>query len=137
MSASGVTGRPGVFAVDDTGIQVTWRDLPAGTVEVRAADAVATRDHHGGPGEVRLHGLEPWTATDVRVRVDGRDVGHDRVRTGPPGPGAELARFATKQTGVKVLFPPAGEFGAESFFFVDSAPPLLWPIGCVMSPRNG
>src|SRR3546814_4796206 len=36
----------------------------------------------------------------------------------------EVARFATKQTGVKVLFRPAGEFGAESFFFVASQPPI-------------
>src|SRR3546814_16079460 len=36
----------------------------------------------------------------------------------------EVARFATKQTGVKVLFRPAGEFGAESFYFVASQPPI-------------
>src|SRR3546814_13456720 len=36
----------------------------------------------------------------------------------------EVARFATKQTGVKVLFRPAGEFGAESFYFVVSQPPI-------------
>src|SRR3546814_20007382 len=36
----------------------------------------------------------------------------------------EVARFDTKQTGVKVLFRQAGEFGAESSYFVDSQPPI-------------
>jgi two-component system sensor histidine kinase ChvG len=36
----------------------------------------------------------------------------------------EVARFATKQTGVKVLFRPTGEYGAESFFFVASQPTI-------------
>lgn len=36
----------------------------------------------------------------------------------------EVARFATEQTGVKVLFRPTGEYGAESFFFVASKPSI-------------
>ena len=36
----------------------------------------------------------------------------------------EVARFATEQTGVKVLFRPAGEYGADSFFFVASQPSI-------------
>ena len=36
----------------------------------------------------------------------------------------EVARFATDQTGVKILFRPAGEYGAESFFFVASRPTI-------------
>ena len=36
----------------------------------------------------------------------------------------EVARFATKQTGVKVLFRPSGEYGAESFYFVASQPTI-------------
>lgn len=36
----------------------------------------------------------------------------------------EVARFATAQTGVKVLFRPAGEFGADSFYFVASQPTI-------------
>jgi len=36
----------------------------------------------------------------------------------------EVGRFATEQTGVKVLFRPAGEYGADSFFFVASQPSI-------------
>ena len=36
----------------------------------------------------------------------------------------EVARFATPQTGVKVLYRPAGEIGAQGFYFVASNPPV-------------
>jgi len=41
-----------------------------------------------------------------------------------PGLNEEVSRFATVRTGVKVLYRPHGEIGAESFFYVASQPPV-------------
>ncbi|HVF32514.1 MAG TPA: metallophosphoesterase [Acidimicrobiales bacterium] len=87
--------RPGVrglslFAVEDTAVQLVWRDPPTAGAVVAAGDASATV---AGPGPVAfvLDGLAP--DTPVAVRVDGRPVGSVRTLAPPPGP--LLCRFAT------------------------------------------
>ncbi|HWH34119.1 MAG TPA: metallophosphoesterase [Acidimicrobiales bacterium] len=92
--------RPGtgaaVFAREDTAVQVTWGDLPAGGVRARAAGAAADVDHRGGPGAVVLSGLEPDRGFEVTVATgDGDDHQVIHVATLAPPPGDELFRLAT------------------------------------------
>lgn len=87
---------PSVFAVEDTAVQVTWGDLPAGPVRVIAGGAEMSLDHGGGPGAVVVEGLPADTELEVTVAIG---IGAPRpvasVRTLAPPPGAELFRLAT------------------------------------------
>jgi predicted phosphodiesterase len=97
--------RPWVFAVEDTGIQVTWRALGPGPLRVRCADTVVETETTGGPGSVVLDGLPPATALTVTLDGEGAVLPGPRplpagwrrlaVRTLAPPPGEELFRFAT------------------------------------------
>lgn len=83
-----------VFAVEDTCVQVCWRDLPGGTTISMGDAAVEVTDE--GPGAATLGGLPPATRLELWAREPGapaRRVG--AVRTLAPPPGALLCRFAT------------------------------------------
>lgn len=99
-----------VFAVEDTTVQLTWRDLPAGEVQLRVEEAdrpgrrgsgdlvhpstVVSAD--GEPGAVVLTGLPADRGLQISARLPGRDDTITvRARTLPSLPGAELARIAT------------------------------------------
>lgn len=84
-----------VFAVTDTALQMTWHDVPPGPVRLTAGPTEASVDHPGGPGELRVEGLAPWTGVDVTLWHGRRPVHRARVRTQAPPPGDELFRFAT------------------------------------------
>jgi len=87
---------PSVFAVEDTAVQVTWGELPAGPLRVRAGEASVEVAHGGGPGAVVVDGLAPDTEVDVTVETGaGPPQGVATVRTLAPPPGAELFRLAT------------------------------------------
>lgn len=86
---------PVVFAVEDTAVQLTWRELPPGEVTLRCGDAVRTSWSDGGPGAIDLTGLQPDTDHQVEVDADGRPTVTLRARTLPSPPGEELFRFAT------------------------------------------
>lgn len=84
----------GVFAVEDTSVQVCWRDVrPGSTITVGDASVeVAT----ARPGAAGLHGLPAVTRLDVRLREPGgRERRMGAVRTLSPPPGELLCRFAT------------------------------------------
>lgn len=83
-----------LFAVEDTSLQVTWGELPAQEVRLRAGDAELRLAHAGGPAAPVLEGLEPARDLDVEITGDGwrRTL---RTRTLAPPPGEELHRFAT------------------------------------------
>lgn len=83
-----------VFAVEPTAIQLSWGDLDAQEVEVRAGDHRATVDHPGGPATVEL----PEQVPDRRVTVEVRGDGWTRrlaAATPPHPPGEEVFRLAT------------------------------------------
>jgi 3',5'-cyclic-AMP phosphodiesterase len=87
--------RVGVFAVEDTSLQVCWADLPPGRWTFTAGDRSAEAEG-GRPGAVTLDGLTPSVRYDVVARgPDGRRRRIGRVRTLAPPPGRELYRFAT------------------------------------------
>jgi hypothetical protein len=108
-------GRPWVFAVEDTSVQLTWRSLGPGTVRVRCADTEVTVEADGGPAAVVLPGLPPGRTLTVLVDGEGVDGSGSAASTGTgarrarlprsyrrfevttlaPPPGAELFRFAT------------------------------------------
>jgi 3',5'-cyclic-AMP phosphodiesterase len=78
-----------VFAVEDTAVQLTWRDgRPGSVLRVGDHSVVVGR---AGPGATSIDGLAPATRYDVVV--DGRPAG--AVRTLAPPPGELLFRFAT------------------------------------------
>src|SRR5829696_2568343 len=91
---SGGRGGVAVFAVEDTTAQVTWHDLPAGTV-VSARDAMA-EVAADGPGAAVLAGLPPDTALEVSVATPERlAAGAGGLYTLAPPPGPERCRVAT------------------------------------------
>lgn len=85
---------PQVWAVEDTAVQLTWGDLPPGTVVARTDLSEATVDHRGGPGGLVLAGLAPDRELPIELGWDG---GRCRLtaRTLPSPPGQLLTRFAT------------------------------------------
>lgn len=97
---------PAVFAVEDDAVQVTWRDLPAGSWEVgvpgaEAPVAVAV-DGDGGPGAVTVGGLPAASALSVELRPAGAGGGAGApaawsasFRTLAPPPGPLRCRVAT------------------------------------------
>lgn len=105
-------GRPlvEVFAVEDTSIQVCWRDAPTGPVTVRAGSVVhrvggasGPAGHSGwggagvsGVGAAVIGGLPAATTMGVDVTFgDGSTVHAGPVTTLTPPPGRVLSRFAT------------------------------------------
>ena len=83
-----------VFAVEDTSVQVCWRDLPAGA-RVSMGDA-CVEVTTAGPGAATLDGLPSSARLELVLRVPGgsaRRVG--AVRTLAPPAGELLCRFAT------------------------------------------
>lgn len=83
-----------VFAVEDTTAQVTWRDLPAGSVLSAGGSTAVVEDV--GPGAAVLDGLPPDAPVDVHLAEPGRPpVVAARLRTLVPPPGPERCRVAT------------------------------------------
>lgn len=90
-------GRPpaiGVFAVEDTSVQIVWRDLGPGPVEATAQvrHESATRSArlagtHPAGGLI-VDGLTPATSYDIDLRLNGEVVHRQPFTTlaSPPGP---------------------------------------------------
>ncbi|CAN5826358.1 hypothetical protein BH24ACT3_BH24ACT3_00430 [soil metagenome] len=110
--------RVGVFAVEDTTIQVTWGALPAGHVSIEAAGRVAEIEIDGGPGALELEGLLMATEHETRANGPGLPIGGSMMatRTLAPPPGEELCRVATISDlhlgSDRVGIPPIAESGA-------------------------
>ncbi|MCB0978101.1 MAG: metallophosphoesterase family protein [Acidimicrobiales bacterium] len=97
-------GPVGLFAVDDTSLQLTWRGLPGGDLTFEPLDdsgravgaaAKVRSDDDGLPGATVIEGLPPDTTGRVRVTFDGDPLAAVNFRTRPALPGAELVRLAT------------------------------------------
>ena len=130
--------RPWVFAVEDRSLQLVWRALGPGPVEVRAADTVVHVETDGGPGSVVLDDLPPRTTLEVTLRGDGAVVtspdGHTRpipahwrrlrATTLASPPGAELFRFAT----ISDLHIGATRFGYRGTMIERPVPEVAHPI---------
>lgn len=80
-----------VFALEDTAVQVTWRERPEGRITLSAGPVEVEVEGRGGPGAAVLEPLEP--GRDYDLVVDGSTV--RRFRTLEPPRGEELFRFAT------------------------------------------
>ena len=95
------------FSVEDTTVQLTWRGLAPGPLELRTGADDGSGRALGpdvrvevddlGAGAVVVPDLPPDTALRITARRPGRDgsVGEVRARTLPSPPGAELSRVAT------------------------------------------
>lgn len=85
----------GIFAVEDTSVQVCWRSLPPGTT-ISIGDG-SVEVEHDRPGAATLDGLPPATRLELLVRSPGAGTPRREgaVRTLAPPPGALLCRFAT------------------------------------------
>ncbi len=99
-----MTARPrpsiGVFAVEDTTAQLTWRGMAAGSLHLRAAGTgvAADLEVEAGPGAIVLAGLPPDRT--ITIHASGSALaGHEpatlHARTLPSLPGEELFRLAT------------------------------------------
>ena len=92
--------RAEVFAIEDSSIQLTWRDAPAGPVTITVDDGRAARRlepiGEAGPGSLVVDDLDSDTAYTVTATPKGAEPAEpQRIRTLPRLPGAELARLAT------------------------------------------
>lgn len=98
-----VTGPPrppkrlSVFGTGTTWIQVTWRALGPGPVELRCGDRSVTVETDGGPGAVLLEDLAPGTAHRIEVTGGGlpSPIAPLAARTLAPPPGELVHRIAT------------------------------------------
>lgn len=88
-----------VWAVEDTSVQLTWGDLPSGSIVARSEHGECSLHHQGGPGGLLVDNLPP----NSRVTIDLSWEGEGRAprtktlktETLPSPPGQPLARFAT------------------------------------------
>src|SRR4051794_18340498 len=89
--------RLGVFAVEDTSIQVAWSRLGPGRVHLSIGDDAVEVQTDEGPGVVTFDGLEPNAPGAVLLTGSGVPGGRRTLpfRTLTPLPGRELYRFAT------------------------------------------
>lgn len=86
----------GLFSVEPTAAQLSFRHLPAGDVSVEVDGAEERRlDHDGGPRVIEIAGLTPDRTVGVSVIDSTRTVHRFSVTTPPDLPGEELYRFAT------------------------------------------
>ncbi|MFV0524719.1 MAG: metallophosphoesterase family protein [Acidimicrobiales bacterium] len=112
--------------MEPTAVQVTWGDLPAGTVTIRAGAAeTVIDDHPGGPGAADVTGLRP--GVEVVVELAAGPVRHRLRTTTPTGPGGpELCRIAT----VSDLHLGAEHWGATRQMVDRSDHPVPFPVRC-------
>jgi hypothetical protein len=141
---------PQIWAVEDTSLQVTWGQLPAGpvTASVLASTPArpqasgarssaspsiseATIDHEGGAGAITVGGL----AADTEVTVELRSAGDTAILTAktlPTPPGAELTRFAT----ISDLHLGARRWGAFNTIVDPSDYDVPHPFRCALAAVN-
>ena len=130
--------RPWIFAVEDTAVQIVWRALGPGPIEVRCGDTTVAVDTDGGPGAVVLEGLPPRTTLtlsidgpgavvttpDGRARPIPRHWRRQQVTTLAAPPGDELFRFAT----ISDLHIGAITFGLRGTMIERPVPDVAHPI---------
>ena len=142
----------GVFAVDDGSVQLTWRHLHPGPLELRVEEvgSVTPGGTYVGTGHAASHGIDPDRATTVvaaptspgaivldglpagrllTIRASGPALGADHVlpvRTLDALPGAELCRFAT----LSDLHLGAWRFGQRGTITEQPTPDVLHPQRC-------
>jgi len=89
--------RLGVFAVDETEVQVAWGHLGPGHVQLAVGDDAIEVSSDGGPGVHTFAGLTPDTPGTVELTGPGVPDGRRTLafRTLAPLPGPERYRFAT------------------------------------------
>lgn len=85
---------PQVWAIEDDAIQVTWGNLPPGTVTAKSEGAETTIEHEGGPGGLCLQGLKADSHHKIGLVWTGGSTTLAAV-TLPTPPGELLSRFAT------------------------------------------
>lgn len=96
MHLFGRRAAPWVFAVEPTGIQLTWSEQGPDVARARAGATVVDLDDRSGPGSVELGSLPAGSLIEVALeRRDGSVAWRQAARTPAPPPGAELFRFAT------------------------------------------
>ena len=123
--------RAEVFAIEDSSIQVTWRDAPVGPVTLVVDDGRAARRLEAigetGPGSFVVDDLEPDTSYTVTAAPKGDEPGPPRrIRTLPRLPGAELARLAT----ISDVHIGEPYFGLLPRTFERPEPPVPHPVRC-------
>jgi hypothetical protein len=116
-----------VFAVEDHAVQVTWGEMPEGTVRISAGTATAVVESDGSsPGAVTLEGLPSGRLVDVVFEAAGGAIGRARARTLESPPGPELFRLAT----INDLHIGADGFGYWNSMRERPRPAQLHPVRC-------
>lgn len=115
----------GVWAVEDTSVQLTWGALPPGQVTAWAGDVHQSCDHPGGPGSLTIEGLASGTKHRIDVTWSGGRKQLETATLAPP-PGQELCRVAT----VSDLHLGSRRWGAAKTMVDRSQSEIPFPMRC-------
>ena len=118
----------GVFAVEDTAVQLTWRGLSAGELclSVDGTDVAMDLEVPAGPGVVVLDGLPPGQMLTIRASGSSLNSVVLSARTLDRLPGEELTRLATMND----LHLGARSFGHQGTIREHPVPRVFHPERC-------
>lgn len=122
---------PQIWAVEDTSLQLTWGELPAGLVRARSGEQEAVLEHGGGAGAIELSGLTPDCHHTVELRwEDGSKTFEVTTLRSPPG--ELLSRFAT----ISDMHLGAVRWGALKSMTDQTGHPVPHPYRCAAAAVN-
>lgn len=116
---------PQVWAIEDTSVQLTWGNLPAGTIRGTADNQETELLHHGGPGALEISGLTADRSMTIELTTPVGTETFD-IRTLQSPPGELLSRFAT----ISDLHLGAIRWGAMKSMTDQTGHPVPHPYRC-------
>lgn len=118
-----------VFAVEDRGAQLVWRNLPEGIVGVLVKGQLQIVGEGGRPGAGEVTDLDPGTANLVDITLDGRVVAQRSIETTPALDGPPLTRIAT----ISDLHLGETGFGLFKAMTETAGHPRDYPLRCAVA----
>lgn len=119
---------PQIWAVEDTSVQITWGDLPAGPITASGPGTATAFEHVGGPGALDVVGLKPGCEISIELSWNGgRTTLPAKTLVSPPG--EELSRFAT----ISDLHLGARRWGAFNTITDPSGHEVPHPFRCALA----
>ncbi len=119
---------PQIWAVEDTSVQITWGDLPAGPITASGPGTATAFEHVGGPGALDVVGLKPGGEISIELSWNGgRTTLPAKTLVSPPG--EELSRFAT----ISDLHLGARRWGAFNTITDPSGHEVPHPFRCALA----
>lgn len=121
-----------MFAVEPDAVQICWRNLAPGPVQVRCADSATTVEYEGDAAVVSLSGLPPDSKLEVEIRPSDGSLFRLPVATLTPPPGEMLTRFAS----LSDLHLGSTKFGLVFKRSENPEPDVAHPMRCAVAARE-